>query len=57
MFGLGLVIQGCKLILHFAERYFNERRANYSTEEVALLDALFAAARAIEVALTPDIIL
>lgn len=56
MFGLGLVLAGCKLVLHFANRYYNSRKANYSEAEQEALETLFTVARTIEQILGPKLI-
>lgn len=52
MFGIGLVLAGCKLILRFAERYYSTHRGDYDTAQQNALDALFNAARAVQAIVT-----
>jgi hypothetical protein len=52
MFGIGLVFGGCKLILRFARRYFNQHLGDYTEAQQLALVGLFDAANAVERLLT-----
>lgn len=52
MFGIGLIVNACRLVLRFADRYYRKNKANYSEPQQTALEALFAAAEAVSVAVT-----
>ena len=54
-FGFGLVFMAVHLILRFADRYYVEHKADYTSPQQTVIENLITAANALEAAIVPVI--
>jgi len=52
MFGFGLILQSCKLIIRFSGKYYFAHKAGYSPSEQLVIENLISAANALIAAIT-----
>ena len=49
--GMGVVVNGCRLILHYAKKWYPKHKSGYSEPQQLLIENLFGAAETISVML------
>jgi hypothetical protein len=52
MFGFGLILEACKLILRFAGKYYMTHKSSYLPAEQTVIENLIASANALVAAIT-----